>query len=126
MSFPTSEVAGIAIQQILAQPTEGEGDASFESDRKQEAEYYADLAVQELKDQYGWDPAEKKTTRAKQAVIRFVKVSLLSKDGSVDPRFTALADKWAMSVNRDENVADRESKDDEYESRRIDLYDTLG
>jgi hypothetical protein len=124
MSFPTSEVAGIAIQQILAQPIEGGGDASFEADRKEEAEYYAGLAIEEMKDEYGYDPAERKTARAKPAVIRYVKVSLVGQAAPVDQQFTMLADKWAQAVNRDANLEDRNSKDDEYDSRRIDLYDT--
>jgi len=124
-TFPKSEVAGIAIQQILSQRTESGDPVSLEADRKSEAEYYVDLALQELKDEYGWDPAEKKTTRAKPAVIRYVKVSLLDGGASLDQRFTMLADKWAKAVNREENRADRANNDDTYDSRRIDLYETV-
>lgn len=123
-SFPKSEVAGIAMQQILSQSNEEGGSMSVRSDRKSEAEYYVGLALEEMKDEYGYDPADKKTTRAKPAVIRYVKVSLIGRAASTDQQFTMLADKWAMAVNRDANLEDRNSKDDEYDSRRIDLYDT--
>lgn len=123
-SFPKSEVAGIAMQQILSQSNEEGESMSVRSDRKNEAEYYVGLALEEMKDEYGYDPAEKKTTRAKPAIIRYVKVSLIGRAASVDQQFTMLADKWAQAVNRKANQEDRNSKDDEYDSRRIDLYDT--
>lgn len=119
MPFPTAEVAGIAINQLTT------GDIKVDPDRKQEAEYYADLAVEELKDSYDRDPATEKTTRAKQAAIQFVKTSLQGGDGSTDPRFQELAKQWLRSVYKDENRTDYQNSEEEYETRRINLYRNL-
>ena len=119
MAFPAEEVAGIAINQLKA------GDVKVDADRKSEAKHYATVAAQELEDEYGFDPATEKLVRAKQAVIQFVKTSLQGGDGSTDPRFQALATKWIRSVYQTKNETEVENNEDEYETRRVNLYRTL-
>lgn len=117
MALDKTEIAGIAINQL--QGAEG---VEIDPDRKQEAEFWADLALDDLIETYEIDPEYYYPDRAKQVAIAFTKLSLRGKDASVEPKYRRMADAWAMKAQQKKH--EEEYDPDEYHNERIDFYET--